>query len=189
MSRDVPSKIPRGGLPRIGMDIDSPIGRNRDRSQVNRFRVRYPCAGQASVKGSVKREPGENPELSRSGDGNETLHGAKPTHCLDRDGKRQWSRQPRVRYRPAATTMEALAADRGCARVCRSRGVEPVDTAMLAILWRSCLRIGGSSDHRREPRCLQVLFLPSSLKKLKTANLGFPRMGRQRELKFALEGF
>ncbi len=26
-------------------------------------------------------------------------------------------------------------------------------------------------------------------KKLKTANLGFPRMGRQRELKFALEGF
>ena len=27
------------------------------------------------------------------------------------------------------------------------------------------------------------------LGKLKTANLGFPRMGRQRELKFALEGF
>ena len=26
-------------------------------------------------------------------------------------------------------------------------------------------------------------------KKLKTANLGFPRMGRQRELKFALEGY
>ena len=25
--------------------------------------------------------------------------------------------------------------------------------------------------------------------RLKTANLGFPRMGRQRELKFALEGF
>ena len=29
----------------------------------------------------------------------------------------------------------------------------------------------------------------SSFRKLKTANLGFPRMGRQRELKFTLEGF
>lgn len=29
----------------------------------------------------------------------------------------------------------------------------------------------------------------TALPKLKTANLGFPRMGRQRELKFALEGF
>ncbi len=29
----------------------------------------------------------------------------------------------------------------------------------------------------------------SPFRRLKTANLGFPRMGRQRELKFALEGF
>ncbi len=31
--------------------------------------------------------------------------------------------------------------------------------------------------------------LPPTAEKLKTANLGFPRMGRQRELKFALEGY
>lgn len=31
--------------------------------------------------------------------------------------------------------------------------------------------------------------IPTSLEKLKTANLGFPRMGRHRELKFALEAY
>src|ERR1700753_3832329 len=31
--------------------------------------------------------------------------------------------------------------------------------------------------------------IASSFPKLKPANLGFPRMGRQRELKFALEGY
>jgi len=72
-----------------------------DESQVTLFSMlRYRCAGQTLAKGSVKREAGVNPALSRSGNGNEMLHGSKPTHCLDRDGKRQRSRQPKVR-RPA----------------------------------------------------------------------------------------
>jgi hypothetical protein len=53
-----------------------------------------------SFEEPVKREAGEIPALSRSGDGNETLHGLKPARCLNRDGKRQRSREPKVR-RPA----------------------------------------------------------------------------------------
>jgi len=75
----------------------------------------WPCAGQASPRGPVRREARANRALSRSGVGNETLLGFKPTHCLDRDGKRQRSRQPKVRRPACPTTMEALAADHGCA--------------------------------------------------------------------------
>ena len=45
------------------------------------FRVDSGGAGQA-LMGFVKREAGVNPALSRSGDGNETLHGV--SHALSR---------------------------------------------------------------------------------------------------------
>jgi 5-methyltetrahydropteroyltriglutamate--homocysteine methyltransferase len=44
-------------------------------------------------------------------------------------------------------------------------------------------------DHMERAKMAAVSVSSPLVKKLKTANLGFPRMGRQRELKFALEGF
>jgi hypothetical protein len=65
-------------------------------------------------KGSVKREAGVNPALSRSGDGNEMLHGASQRTVLIEMGSGNGVGSPKSEYRPAATTVEALVADHGC---------------------------------------------------------------------------
>jgi len=67
------------------------------------------------AKGSVKREAGEIPALSRSGDGNEMLHGASQRTVSIEVGSGNRVGCPESEDRPAATTMEALAADCGCA--------------------------------------------------------------------------
>jgi hypothetical protein len=72
-------------------------------------------AGQVAYGRFVKREAGENPALSRSGDGNETLHGASQSTVFSEMGSGNGVGSPESEYRPAATTTEALAADRGCA--------------------------------------------------------------------------
>lgn len=67
------------------------------------------------MKGPVKREAGVIPALSRSGDGNETLHGASQRTVLIEMGSGNGVGGPKSEDRPAPTAMEALAADRGCA--------------------------------------------------------------------------
>lgn len=63
----------------------------------------------------VKREAGVIPALSRSGDGNEMLRGASQRTVLIEMGSGNEVGCPKSEYRPAATTMEALVANRGCA--------------------------------------------------------------------------
>ena len=62
------------------------------------------CAGQAALCGLLNGEAGVNPALSRNGEWSESPH--KPD------------------YRPAATTMEALAPTVGALEAYRSRGLE-----------------------------------------------------------------
>ena len=56
-----------------------------------------------------------NPALSRSGNGSETLHGASQCTVLIEMGSGNGVGSPESEDRPAATTVEALAADHGCA--------------------------------------------------------------------------
>jgi hypothetical protein len=90
----------------------SPLRRMPQQLPLN---VKLRCAGQAPEKESVKREAGEIPALSRSGDGNEMLHGASQRTVLIEMGSGNGVGSPKSEDRPAATTMEALAADHGCA--------------------------------------------------------------------------
>ena len=55
--------------------------------------------------GLVKREAGEIPALTRSGDGNEQRT-ALATHCSAKNGKRRLVGSPKSEDRPAATTAE-----------------------------------------------------------------------------------
>ena len=55
--------------------------------------------------GLVKREAGEIPALTRSGDGSEK-HKALATHCSEENGKRRLVGSPKSEDRPAATTAE-----------------------------------------------------------------------------------
>lgn len=86
--------------------------------------LNYSCAGQIAHGRSVKREAGENPALSRSGDGSEKLHGARQALSQLEMGSGNGVDGPESEDRPAATATEALDADRGCAEACRSRGLE-----------------------------------------------------------------
>jgi hypothetical protein len=76
------------------------------------------CAGQSLFAGMqggfVKREAGVNPALSRSGDGNERLRGASQCTVSVEAGSSNGVGGPESEDRPAATTMEAQCADRGC---------------------------------------------------------------------------
>jgi 5-methyltetrahydropteroyltriglutamate--homocysteine methyltransferase len=144
-------------------------------------------AGQVAHGRFVKREAGENPALSRSGDGNETLHGVSQSTVFCEMGSGNGVGSPESEYRPAATTTEALAADRGCAE-----DAVLVDWTGGHYLFMRVTRYGMSAHgwffhvtgENQMPADTAINF-----PKLKTANLGFPRMGSQRELKFALEGY
>ncbi len=67
------------------------------------------------MKRPVKREAGVIPALSRSGDGNEMLHGASQRTVLIEMGSGNEVGSPKSEDRPAPTAMEALDTDHGCA--------------------------------------------------------------------------
>ena len=109
-------------------------------------------AGQAPM-GLVKREAGGNPALSRSGDGNEMLHGASQRTVSTEMGSGNRVGRPKSEDRPAATAMEALDADHVCAEE-PIPWTGPVATAVPASRFesgRAGLRMGGSFAMRREP--------------------------------------
>jgi len=56
--------------------------------------------------GLVKREAGEIPALTRSGDGNEQRTATGPRTVLEENGKRRTVGSPKSEDRPAATTAE-----------------------------------------------------------------------------------
>jgi hypothetical protein len=66
-----------------------------------------------AFRGLVKREAGETPALTRSGDGNERRR-ARATHCSEENGKRRLVGSPKSEDRPVATTMEEQCSDLAC---------------------------------------------------------------------------
>ena len=99
------------------MDADGIDEKEKARRGAGLLALAVNCsrAGQIAHGRSVKREAGENPALSRSGDGNEMLHGAGQRTVSREMGSGNGVGSPESEDRPAATTMEALAADHGCA--------------------------------------------------------------------------